>query len=936
MTDEIQILRERFGGILVWLLWAHVPVLAAAAAWNHVMPAWQAAAWGAALAGLYHLTWRRFGNSRISRNLAGIALIGEQAFLLVLFAGHPWQMDMHMYFFAGMTLNIAFFDRSPLLLAAVGIAIHHLVLLYVLPAAVFPGEGDLARVLLHTTIVMFQMSVLLWVTDKIRTAFTRIRVMSDELVARSLALEERNRVAEESIRTKSMFLANVSHEIRTPINAILGFSHLLQRSDLQPRQRDHVTKLNSAGVSLLRQINDILDFSKNESGNLELEARDFDLRAAISGQVQLVAESAHARNLTIRMRIADDVPVLVVGDELRLNQVVLNLLSNAIKFTEEGRVSVAVRLAERDGDRICIECAVSDSGIGMTPDQQSKLFGSFTQADSSTTRRFGGTGLGLAICRQIVEQMGGAITVDSMPDIGSVFTFRVWLLASANAQVEAHPHAALRALRILVADDNPASRDIIQELLNRWKLTGDLVSSGPEALALLEREAVAGRPYDLVLLDWKMPGMDGLQTVRAMRNSTRLALMPITLMVTAYSIDDMIQDDDRQAISGVLRKPLDPHHLLETLNQLFPGTSGQVASPTLQPSLPAPPGGLPSHRILLVEDNPINQEIAIELLSDAGLRVDVAGDGAAACRMVLEQPNDYAAVLMDVQMPVMDGVEATRRIRRSIAATDLPIIALTAHAYDEERQRCLGAGMNDHLSKPIDPALLIATLTKWLPAAAPIPAPIPAPGPSKGALPDVLPPFDLDAALNRMNGKAALLHRLIVEFGRTYDDVGVRMGQMIDRGATDEASICAHTLKSVAGSLGLPSIPELAGRIEAALNRGESADARKMIAQLSQALVPAIAAARSLDAPSVAPTPFAPATVGAEPAIAALRDQIHRRSLSARSGFHALADALGLGAEARAEHPLLDALSQLDYPRAALLLDQMQPDPRADRKGAAT
>ncbi|WP_378944687.1 ATP-binding protein [Paracoccus sp. R86501] len=412
MTDEIQILRERFGGMLVWLLWAHVPVLAAAAAWNGVMPVWLAVASGGSLAALYHLTWRRFGNVRISRNLAGIALIGEPAFLLVLFAGHPWQMDMHMYFFAVMALNIAWFDRSALVLSATGIAIHHLLLLYVLPVAVFPGEGNLARVLLHATIVLFQMSVLIWVTDKVRTAFARIRVMSDELVARSLALEERNRVAEEFIRTKSMFLANVSHEIRTPINAILGFSHLLQRSDLQPRQRDHVTKLNSAGVSLLRQINDILDFSKNESGNLELEARDFDLRAAISGQVQLVAESAHARNLTIRMRIADEVPVLVVGDELRLNQVILNLLNNAIKFTEEGRVSIAVRLAERDGDRICIECAVSDSGIGMTPEQQQKLFASFTQADSSTTRRFGGTGLGLAICRQIVEQMGGAITVE--------------------------------------------------------------------------------------------------------------------------------------------------------------------------------------------------------------------------------------------------------------------------------------------------------------------------------------------------------------------------------------------------------------------------------------------------------------------------------------------------------------------------------------------
>ncbi|MDN5567444.1 MAG: hypothetical protein L0G27_01615, partial [Paracoccus sp. (in: a-proteobacteria)] len=346
MRSEIDDLRHRFGRMLVWLLWAHVPVLGAAAAWNKVMPPPVAMLVGAGLAGIYHLTWWRFGNRRITRNLAGIALIGEPAFLLVLFAGHPWQMDMHMYFFAMMALNIAWFDRSALVLSAVGIALHHLILLYFLPYAVFPGEGNLTRVMLHAAIVLFQMSVLIWVADKVRTAFDRIGSMSCELVTRSNALEDRNRAVEESSRAKSMFLANVSHEIRTPINAILGFSHLLLRSDLQPRQRDHVGKLNAAGVSLLRQINDILDFSKNEAGKLDLEARDFDLRAAICSQVQLVAESAHARNLILRVRIDDDIPALLTGDELRLNQVILNLLNNAIKFTDDGRSGITARVAE--------------------------------------------------------------------------------------------------------------------------------------------------------------------------------------------------------------------------------------------------------------------------------------------------------------------------------------------------------------------------------------------------------------------------------------------------------------------------------------------------------------------------------------------------------------------------------------------------------------
>lgn len=929
MTDEIQVLRERFGGLLVWLLWAHVPVLAAAAAWNQVLTVPMALLWGAALAGVYHLTWHRFGTVRLTRNLAGIALIGEPALLLILFEGHPWQMDMHMYFFAVMALNIAWFDRGALILSAAGIAVHHLVLLYLLPISVFPEKGDLARVMLHASIVLFQMSVLIWVTHKVRTAFARIRIMSDELVARSGALEERNRAAEESSRAKSMFLANVSHEIRTPINAILGFGHLLQRSDLQPRQRDHVTKLNGAGMSLLRQINDILDFSKNEAGKLELEARDFDLRAAVSGQVQMVAESAHARGLTIRMRISDDVPVLVVGDEMRLNQVILNLLNNAIKFTEEGRVAISVGVAEREGARICIECAVSDSGIGMTAEQRAKLFAPFTQADSSTTRRFGGTGLGLAICRQIVEQMGGAITVDSMPGIGSAFTFRVWLLVAQGAAMAADPHPALRALRILVADDNPASRDIIQELLSRWKLSGDLVSSGPEALAAMEREAAAGRPYDLVMLDWKMPGMDGLQTVRAMRDNPRLVPMPATLMVTAYSIDELIRDEDRRAISGVLRKPLDPHHLLDMLNQLFPGTPGQAAARMVQSPQPDLSGALRGHRVLLVEDNAINQEIATALLSDAGLQVDVAGDGITACQMVLDQDNGYAAVLMDVQMPRMDGVEATRCIRQRIAPADLPIIALTAHAYAEERQRCLGAGMNDHLSKPIDPALLIETLSKWLPRDA-------RPCPAIATLPDRLPPFDLASALRGMNGKAELLHRLITEFGRNYDGIGPRMGQLIAQGRAEEASLAAHTLKSVAGSLGLADIPELAGRIETALNRGD--DAADLITDLTRALAPAISAARSLRCDPPVPATDLPPVLDASagPAIAALRDQVRRCSLSARSGFHGLADALGLSPGARAAHPLMIALTQLDYTQAAQLLDQMQSDLERDHQGALT
>lgn len=953
MNAEIHRLRERFGALLVWLLWAHVPVLGAAAAWNKVMSVPAAMLIGAGLALIYHIAWLRCGTGAVTRNLSGIVLIGEPAFLLILFAGHPWQMDMHMYFFAVIALNIAWFDRAVIVFSGTGTALHHLLLLYFLPYAVFPSDGDLARVVLHAVIVIFQMLVLLWVIDMVRKAFERISVMSDELVAKSVALEDRNRLVEESSRAKSMFLANISHEIRTPINAVLGFCHLLQRSRLEPRQRDHVAKLNDAGVSLLRLINDVLDFSKNEAGKLTLESHDFDLRAAIGSQIQLVEESARARGLSLAARIDDRIPALVTGDELRLNQVVLNLLSNAIKFTEKGGITISVRQIRSDADRVCIECAVSDTGIGMTAAQQAHIFASFMQADSSTTRRFGGTGLGLAICRQIVEQMDGRIEVQSTPGLGSVFTFTMRLGIGADASCQAPlPHDRLRALRVLVADDNPASRDFIDATLTRWNMGGDLVPSGSEALAMLEREAMAGNPYDLVLLDWKMPGMDGLQTVRAMQSSPHLAVMPTTLIVTAYPIDEFIRDQDRAAISAVLRKPLDAHGLLDMLNQLFPPAAPPVSSGA---DLRASSAGLHLPQamqglcVLLVEDNAINREIAVELLNDAGLVVDCAENGVIACRRILDEDHGYAAVLMDVQMPEMDGVAATKLIRQTHSADCLPIIALTAHAYEEERQRCLGAGMNDHISKPVDPDQLIRVLGTWLKTG---PQAVRKERTRAGAtglvpvLPAQLPPFGLDRALRRVNGKAALLRRLIVSFGESYGRVGDDLRAMIRAGRIEDAARLAHTLKSVAGSLELAEVPDLAGQIEAALGAGESGAVAGLIAELADRMAPAIAAANSLqpapsqasaDAPAAARINAAShASAEARAARDALRQQLCRRSLSARAGFHAFADALGLDAGTRDAHPVLQALLRLDYAEALRLLDGTQPETGPDNGEVAT
>lgn len=489
-----------------------------AALWNKAMPVPMALAIAALMAATYQLTFMRCGTSPVTRNIATVALIGEPSLLLLLFAGHPWQMDMHMYFFAVLALNLAWFDRGPVFFGACLTAVHHLVLLYLLPYAVFPGAGDLSRVLLHALIVVFQMLVLLWVVNMVQQTFGRMGRLSDELVQKGEALEERTREAEAANRAKSMFLANISHEIRTPINAILGFSHLLQRAVLEPRQKDQVTKINTAGVSLLRLINDVLDFSKIEAGKLEFDQREFDLRSAIGSQLQMVSETAHAKGLRVEVRIDNNIPAVLIGDDMRFNQIILNLLSNAIKLTPSGKITLTAEMVELNDHVAGIRCAVEDTGIGMNAEQQAILFNSFAQADASTTRRFGGTGLGLAICRQIVEQMNGWIRVESTPDAGSIFTFMVRMqVAKSQTLIAPRPVAALQNLRVLVADDNPAARHIIQELFARLGMQADLADSGAKVIDRLCSAAASWRPYDLLMLDWKMPVLDGFATLQRLQ-----------------------------------------------------------------------------------------------------------------------------------------------------------------------------------------------------------------------------------------------------------------------------------------------------------------------------------------------------------------------------------------------------------------------------------
>ena len=453
MISGLHTLQDKFGRFLVVLFWLHVPLLAGVSALND-HSVWAALLSASALAAVYHVTWLRHGSAPVSRMVSAVALMGEPALLVFFAQGHAWQMDMHMYFFAMLALTIAWCDTRPILMAAAAVALHHLLLNYLIPQAVFENGGNIDRVLLHALIVVFQTTVLVWFCRLMVTAFRRIETMSGEITQSNLLLEARTQEAERANKAKSMFLANISHEIRTPMNAILGFCHLALRTELTPKQADYVTKINGAGNALLRLINDLLDFSKNEAGKLELEKRPFSIADAVQEQLKLAGPAAEGRNISLNATIDSAIPKRLVGDELRVGQVLVNLVNNAIKFSRDSTVAVTARLVAQDADTTTVEIAVQDHGIGMTTAQQASIFQSFTQADSSTTRRFGGTGLGLAICKQIVEQMNGTIRVDSSPGLGSRFTFSVVLDNVGSAQLSPPPlPPSLRTLRVLLADD---------------------------------------------------------------------------------------------------------------------------------------------------------------------------------------------------------------------------------------------------------------------------------------------------------------------------------------------------------------------------------------------------------------------------------------------------------------------------------------------------
>ncbi|MFN4120882.1 PAS domain S-box protein [Acidovorax sp.] len=665
-------------------------------------------------------------------------------------------------------------------------------------------------------------------------------------------LRRAKELAEESTALKSNFLANMSHEIRTPMNAIIGMSHLALKSGLSPRQHDYVSKIQQAGQHLLGVINDILDFSKIEAGKLTVEKHPFMIDRMLESVSDVVGYKAGAKGLELVCDVAADVPPNLVGDSLRLGQILINFANNAIKFTESGEISIVVRLLESSEQRVMLRFEVRDTGIGLTPEQVGRLFQSFQQADTSTTRRYGGTGLGLAICKSLAELMGGEVGVESTFGKGSTFWVSLPLERGAPARVLLPP-PNLRGSRVLVVDDNHTAATVLSDMLHAMGFEVEQAYSGLEALDRLRESMAQQRLFGLLLLDWHMPGMDGIELAGHIRG-LGMAQVPQMLMVTAYGREDVMRAARAQGIETVLIKPVNASLLFDTLMQPLEHSTHlgrRIVTPA--PAADELPLAIRGAYVLLVEDNELNQMVAVELLQDAGFAVDVAENGQVALDRIGRK--HYDVVLMDMQMPVMDGETATRQLRADPRHAELPVIAMTANAMEADRQRCFAAGMNDHVAKPIEPAALWAALARWIrprpglgapPTGAPPLMPLaPAPRATMAAamaLPQVAG-IDQGLGLQRALNKPALYAEMLRRFCSGQADVLNTLQQALAADDMELAERLAHTLRSVAANIGAEPVAERAQALESAVRVRASADVyAQRLVELGAALMPVLAA----------------------------------------------------------------------------------------------
>jgi signal transduction histidine kinase/CheY-like chemotaxis protein/HPt (histidine-containing phosphotransfer) domain-containing protein len=633
--------------------------------------------------------------------------------------------------------------------------------------------------------------------------------------ANEAALEEAKLIAESASHAKADFLANMSHEIRTPMNAIYGMSHLLQKTDLTARQRDYLNKIQQSGEHLLGIINDILDFSKMEAGKLSVEETEFEMDSVLENVANLIGEKASHKGLELIFDVPKDVPYVFLGDPLRLGQILVNFGNNSVKFTERGEIKIVIRIHERTDTEALVYFAVKDSGIGLAQEQMARLFQSFEQADASTTRKYGGTGLGLVICKRLAELMGGSVGVSSELGKGANFWLSVRLKISANQRRRLVPHIDLHGMRLLVVDDNEAALQSMAEMLEHMTFQVDKAESGKAAVAAVRSAHALGRPYAMVLVDWMMPGMDGIETIQKIRE-LRLDCAPHLAIATAHGREEIMHQAQTVGIGTVLIKPVSASMLFDAMMRVLGEPEDVANARVIKPHTSMESlGSIRGARILLAEDNAINQQVASEILIDAGLQVEVADNGKLAVAMV--ETGHYDLILMDMQMPVMNGLEATGLIRQQDRFANLPIVAMTANVMQADRDRCIAAGMNDFVAKPIEPDDLFRALLKWIharqPAAVEPRIDLPDSAAEECGL-TFIDGIDIDAGLRRVMGKRQRYVSLLHSFCQTKANADIEIRQALIAGELEDAERLAHTIKGLAGQIGAHNLQSCAEQLE--------------------------------------------------------------------------------------------------------------------------
>jgi CheY-like chemotaxis protein len=621
------------------------------------------------------------------------------------------------------------------------------------------------------------------------------------------ALKQAKQEAKSAKQAKREFLANMSHEIRTPLNAIISLTYLIQQTNLNDKQRDYLIKIDQAANSQLALINDILEFSKIDAAQLTIESVEFNLNDVLNEVANITNINIGNKSIEMLFSISSKTPYNLVGDPLRLKQILIKLTNNAIKFTEKGEVVIATELIEKkpETEKITLRFSVRDTGIGMSSEELSKIFQLFTQADTSNSRRYCGTGLGLAMSKRLVEIMGGELSVESKPNQGSLFTFT----AHFGIASQETPSKLFQKQRVLIVDDSPTARSILKKHLKKLAFDVTTVESGQAALK--ELDAAKNHPYQLVLMDWRMQGMDGIEVTRQIKNNSSLPLIPKIILVTAFDRDKIKEQAKNAKVDAFLVKPFTPSSLL---NSIVQANKGETNLQTKVSQRITPPN-FSGYRILVVEDNTINRQVAQEILESAAIMVDIAESGNRAIEM-LKQGKQFDTILMDIQMPDMDGYETTQIIRKSFKT--LPIIAMTANVLTADREKCIAFGMNDYVSKPINVGQLFKTLSHWIPPKKE--KLIPKPEPAK-KIPAHLPGIDSSQALQRLNGNVDLFKKLLVKFQEDNKTFIEKLQMFLEKGDLKTAHYLCHTLKGISGNLGAMDVFRATSSLEKTLKTGK-------------------------------------------------------------------------------------------------------------------